>query len=53
MIESMNYLHMKGLNHGHLTFNSFSRMDESENYYIKLTDTRPIYIKPSISFEQL
>ncbi|CAD8197097.1 unnamed protein product [Paramecium pentaurelia] len=53
MIESLNYLHMKGFNHGHLTYNSFSRIDESENYFIKLTDTKPIYIKPQITFEQL
>ncbi|CAD8116925.1 unnamed protein product [Paramecium sonneborni] len=53
MIESMNYLHVKGLNHGHLTFNSFQRTDESENYYIKLTDIKQIFIKPQITFEQL
>ncbi|CAD8084128.1 unnamed protein product [Paramecium sonneborni] len=53
MIESMNYLHMKGLNHGHLTFNSFSRMDESENNYIKLSDIKPIFIKPQTTFEHL
>ncbi|CAD8180035.1 unnamed protein product [Paramecium pentaurelia] len=53
MIESVNYLHIKGFNHGHLTYNSFSRMDESENYFIKLTDTKPIYVKPQITFEQM
>ncbi|CAD8081196.1 unnamed protein product [Paramecium primaurelia] len=53
MIESMNYLHIKGFNHGHLTYKSFSRTDESENYFIKLTDTKPIFIKPQITFEQI
>ncbi|CAK69768.1 unnamed protein product (macronuclear) [Paramecium tetraurelia] len=53
MIESLNYLHMKGFNHGHLTQNSFSRTDESENYFIKLTDIKPIYLKPQVTFEQL
>ncbi|CAK87639.1 unnamed protein product (macronuclear) [Paramecium tetraurelia] len=53
MIECLNYLHTKGFNHGHLTYNSFSRIDESENCFIKLTDLKPVFIKPQITFEQM
>ncbi|CAD8180069.1 unnamed protein product [Paramecium pentaurelia] len=47
--ESLRYLEKMGLTHGFLNLNSFSRVDTSNNFQIKLSDIRGLFVKPELN----
>ncbi|CAD8192146.1 unnamed protein product [Paramecium octaurelia] len=47
--ESLRYLEQNGLTHGFLNLNSFSRVDTSNNFQIKLSDIRGLFVKPALN----
>ncbi|CAD8197119.1 unnamed protein product [Paramecium pentaurelia] len=47
--ESLRYLEQIGLTHGFLNLNSFSRVDMSHNFQIKLSDIRSLFVKPNLN----
>lgn len=49
MMEATNYIHSKEFSHGHFTINSFSKIDESDSNFIKLTEIKPLYSKSQIT----
>ncbi|CAK69754.1 unnamed protein product (macronuclear) [Paramecium tetraurelia] len=47
--ESLRYLEQIGLTHGFLDLNSFSRVDMSHHFQIKLSDIRGLFVKPNLN----
>ncbi|CAD8116898.1 unnamed protein product [Paramecium sonneborni] len=47
--ESLRYLEKIGLCHGYLNLSSFSRVDTSHNFQIKLSDIRGLFVKPDLN----